>query len=208
MSKKSTLTRSAPSKEQAKAWLATVLGPLARGVEVEAEVIAENDWSFRVHSRDFEFLLPTQVMVDRVYHANLEQFWRFNREMKLLSEQHDKALDGLRQSAARAFDRLMDSRKFLELTREAGPMQQYLAQCIVNSKGHLPSFYEYSRFWNEHRDELMALRKETTLQECFRALQAAGVPFQTTVDELLKRLFRAQQEVADKFGLPPVEPLT
>src|SRR5512141_726074 len=101
-------TSKRPSGAQVRAWLTTVIAPMAVALEIESDRAEERSWSFRGRRRrDFEFLLPTQMIVARPYLPNLEQMQRYDPTFADLVRKHDGSLDDLRKACQAAYDRVL-----------------------------------------------------------------------------------------------------
>src|SRR5438093_147614 len=127
--------RRRPSKEQVRAWLTTVIGPMASALAVEERWASRGNWSFRSHTQDFEFLWPIHKMVAAPYLPNLEQLLRYEDALKKLAQGHDRALDRLRTASRAAYDRLLQNERFRALAASTSVPEgehRYFAEYVVN----------------------------------------------------------------------------
>lgn len=196
------------SKDQVRAWLTTVIAPMADALAVEQDRLLRESWSFRCSTQDFEFLWPVHKMVAVSYAPNLEQLLRYHSDIGKRVQAHDRALANLRSAARNAYQRLRHSDRFL--ARTAGLREEdvpYLAEYAVNGIRELDSFYVHHDMWKRDGAEFLGLRDTPPLAEHFEQLKKAGREFAKAVDGLRKLVLELQVELADKYKLPPVEPV-
>lgn len=98
-----------PSKEQVRAWLTTVIAPMASALAIELERASRGNWTFRCETQDFELLWPSERMIAVPYLANLAQLLRYGADLKELCQDHDGALTKLLGAAKRAFEQVIQS---------------------------------------------------------------------------------------------------
>ena len=197
-----------PSKKQVGAWLATVLAPMSEALDYELERSERSSWSFRCGPRDFEFLSSTERMLQvQAYVGNRDQMFRFFPVIKDLATQHDDKLAALRKACNEAYDRLVLSEEFARLASSArDSSRRYLAEYVINGIRDLHSDNSSHDFWRENGDKFLALREEPPLAPSFMAVLQAGNDFRDAVRSLRGEVKRLQQELADAYGLPVVEP--
>jgi hypothetical protein len=191
-------------------WLTTVIAPLGSALGVEQRWVARGDWSFRCETQDFEFLWPTRKMVAVPYLPNLEQVLRYRGDLKKLTQAHDDTLASLREAARRTYDRVMQDEQFRQLAASNAlevVASRYAAEYIVNGVRDLASYYTYHEVWNREGARFLMLRERPSLKNEFRSLEACGRAFGQSVDALLGAVSGLQIELADRYRLPPVEPL-
>ncbi|MGZ3459794.1 MAG: hypothetical protein ACXU86_14965 [Archangium sp.] len=186
-----------------------MLVPMATELETSAEVLARGSWSFRCSRGDFEYLQPTARMLAPRFRPNFEQLCRFHPEFKAIAEEHDAALDRLRQACQAAYARLMESEPFQRLASELEEPsnRKYLAEYVINGVKELGWDYPLREFWVKRGMEFLALRQAPGLEESFKALEDAGGRYRQQHRALHEAVDRLQEELADRFGLPPVDPV-
>lgn len=200
--------RPRPTREQARAWLASVLVPMSTELDAAAESLARGSWSFRCPTEEFEYLQPTTRMLAPRFRPNFEQLCRFHPEFKIIAEEHDAALERLRQACRAAYARLMASEPFHRLASEREPVEhKYLAEYVINGVKELGWDFSLREFWAERGMEFLALRQAPGLEESFKALEEAGARYRQQHRVLKEAVDRLQEELADRFGLPPVDPV-
>jgi len=202
--------KSRPSKEQVRVWLTTVIAPLGRALTVEQHRVSAANWSFRCHTQDFEFLRPINMMVAVPYLPNLEQLFRHQNELKQLADAHDRALDNLRSVARNAYDHLIRNERFRALassTSAPEPDHRSFAEYVVNGLRDLESYYSLHELWSLEGAKFLSLREDPAMARDFRALEASGRDFATTVNVLESTVSALQIELADAYRLPPVDPV-
>jgi len=199
-----------PSRDQVRAWLTTVISPLASALAVEHHRLTNDkgNWSFRCDTRDFEFFWPVGKMIAAPHEPNLRQFLRYKPEFKKLAQDHDRALGGLRTAARNAYDRLLGNQRFMALASSLSMSEndrRYLAEYVVNGLRDLASYYTFHELWTREGRRFLDLRKDPVLTSEFVALEAAGNDLSKRVTSFLKAIRTLQEELADRYKLPPVE---
>ena len=197
-----------PSKDQVRAWLTTVIAPLASALAVEQHRLMSGSWSFRCDTQDFEFLWPIEKMVAAVHEPNLQQLLRYRHELKKLAHDHDRTLNDLRTTARGAYDRLLHNQRFLTLVSSTSVSEhdgRYFAEYVVNGLRDLASYYTFQELWTRDGGKFLELREDPALASEFTALKAAGRDFLKCVDSLLRAVGTLQEELADSYKLPPVD---
>jgi hypothetical protein len=197
-----------PTKEQARAWLASVLVPLSSELDTTAEFLEHGSWSFRCGRQDFEFLQPTAKMLAPRFRPNFEQLCRFHPEFETVAAEHDAALAQLRQACQAAYARLVEAEPFQQLAAGQQPSEhKYLAEYTVNGVKELDPTYTLHNFWAERGKEFLALRQHPELAAYFARLDEAGSQYRQRHEALREAVDKLQEQLADSFGLPPVDPV-
>jgi hypothetical protein len=195
---------------QASAWLRTVLHPLWRMAQVTRNRLESGSLTYRQHTRDFELLAPSAGAVSPVYRLNLEQAGRYLPELLERVRAYDDALGALRE-ACRQADALLRVHPRVAAAADAGAstgvgdLRAYLSEYTVNGHRELPTQYALRELWAREGPGLLALRQgelaaafEPIAQHADALRQAAGA-----LDDYLRR---TMLDVADRHGLPPVDP--
>ena len=196
-------------RSQIRIWLATVLNPMLRALDVELGFAKRGNWSFRCDSQDFEYLWPTEMMVAVPHRPNAEQVFRYHPAVGRRAAAHDESLAALRKSCQEVYRKVMHSSVFLKLPKPAGDLANgtgYLAEYVVNGLRDLPSHYVHADFWRTHGADYLALRSERPLAPCFRSLRMLGTSFKGDVQALSQRAKALRDGLADKASLAPVDP--
>jgi hypothetical protein len=181
---------------------------MRRALAVEHDRVARGNWSFRCETRDFEFLWPIVKMVAVQYLPNLEQLLRYRRDVEKFVHGHDKALEVVRNTAARAYEKVVQDEKFGALaarTSVAESDRRYLAEYIVNGIRDLPSYYVHHDIWTREGGRFLDLRDDPGLRSEFRSLATSGHDFAAAVEKLQTTIGSLQTELADAYKLPPVD---
>jgi hypothetical protein len=193
------------SKEQAAAWLSTVIAPMADALRVEREFVSRKRWSFRQGTRDFEYMMETDRMVAYPFVPNLVQLLKHERQLATLCRAHDSALHELRPACQGLFDRILQSVDFRRLTTEASPADvPYFAEYIVNGLRDLSYGMTHLEYWKHRGIDFINLRDGSDLREPARRVDSAGRNLDLAVKKLRTEIERLQQDLADEFLLPPV----
>lgn len=199
-----------PSKDQVRAWLTTVIAPIASALAVEESRVGRGNCSFRCYTQDFEFLWPVPRMVAAPYGPNLEQLLRYRNDVKTLAQRHDDALDNLRTVARTAYNRLLQNDRFRTLARSTAVPEtehRYFAEYVVNGLRDLVPDSKYHDLWAHEGAEFLELRESPELTDGFRSLADAGRSFRQAVASLFSIVSALQAELADTYNLPPVDPV-
>jgi hypothetical protein len=197
------------SPDQMRIWLATVLSPMLRGLDVELEFVERHNWSFRCDSQDFEYLWPTAMMIAVPHHADAEQVFRYHPSVRTSAASHDRALAELRESCQKAYEKLMQSPSFSKLGLPDGDQaaaRRYFSEYVINGLRDLPSHYIFSDFWKAHGGEYLSLRSDPSLAPYFKLLDAHGDSLRRDVVALRRTVKKLQESIADEAGLAPVDP--
>jgi hypothetical protein len=195
-----------PTKEQARAWLASVLVPMSAELETTAEYLERGNWSFQEETQDFEFLSPAAKMLAPRFRPNLEQLFRFYPRFKGTAEQHDVALDQLRQACQAAHAQLMKSLNFRHLApNRTRKDYQKLAEYVVNGVRDPGRDSSLQKLYTSK--DFLALRTVPGLKDAFEAVTAAGERYRQRHAELQQAVSGLQTELADGYGLPPIDPV-
>lgn len=199
-----------PSKDQVRAWLTTVIAPLESALAVEHHRLTSSsgNWSFRCDTQDFEFFWAVEKMVAAVHEPNLRQLLRYKTELRKLAHDHDRALDGLRSAARGAYDRLLRNQPFAMLASSASVSEsdrRYFAEYVVNGLRDLASHYTFHEAWARAGGQFLDLRKNPALASAFAALESAGRDLSRCVNSFLRAVRTLQEDLADRYKLPPVD---
>ncbi len=197
------------SPDQIRIWLATVLSPMLRALDVELEFVKRRNWSFRCDSQDFEYLWPTTMMIAVPHHANAEQVFRYYPSVRTNAASHDRALAALRDSCRAAYEKLTRSASFsrLPVPSDEGPdARKYFAEYTINGLRDLLSYYSLHDFWKARGDEYLNLRSDPSLAPSFKSLETLGNSLRKEVVALRKSVKQLQEGIADEAGLAPVDP--
>ena len=196
-----------PTPQQVKAWLDTVIGPISNALRVEVYRAAKQRWSFDHRRATFESLWTVPAMVSPVFSPNLAQFLRFQPSTKAMCDAHDHALTQLLPACVAAFHALLDDTRFNEQCASAPEEdQKYFAEYVVNGIAELPEGRSEAEFWNVRAPDFLALRNRPGVLESFERLSSRGKTFQSVAEPLARKIDATRDELADEYGLPPVDP--
>lgn len=196
------------SKEQASAWLRTVLHPIARAAKITRERLTSGSYSFRAHLRDFEFLRSSDAVVSPVYELNFRHMRKHLKDVDKLVRDYDTRLTALREACRDEFDWLLVQPTVVELGSAAGEgsAARYLAEYAVNNLRELTSAHKLQTYWAEHGDAILALRSAGVGAPKLAAVKNAADALLKSADKLADRLDSVILDLADQHGLPPVDP--
>jgi hypothetical protein len=209
---------SRPTLAQAKAWLATVIGPMAEALRVEEGWLASGSPSLRVYERDlgFDFLWDSHMMVSRRYEPNMRQLFRHYPDIGAAVVEHDEGVKSLMHACSDALEQLLRSPDFTQRFAQLPSVvpngfgtgvveQRAVAAAIINGI-RLEDHHFLAPLWNLHADELLALRREPELRPRFEAVETALTVLHTRVQTLLAMISALQDRLAEEHGLAPVDP--
>ena len=78
---------------------------------------------------------------------------------------------------------------------------------MINGLRDLPSYYSLHDVWTREGEKFLELRTDPALRSEFVALDGAGRNFLQAISALRQVVGALQIELADKYKLPPVDPL-
>lgn len=200
-------------------WIYSIINPMVADLGIEEEQVKNKKWTWRCHSRQFEYLKYTSEMIGEYLSPNFDQFKRFNPETKKCIKDHDDKLKILGERVGKYYDYLVILPKYIEeinkifslLTKEENddPSQKpeilnLFAQYIVNNAGELPSLYSRYKTWNLHKDKLAALKERSGILEHVEEVDSAGEDFMKSIISLEKILDKKRTNWADQFKIPVV----
>jgi hypothetical protein len=209
---------SRPTLAQAKAWLATVIDPMADALRVEESWLASGNPSLRAYEHDlgFDFLWDSHMTVSRRYEPNMRQLFRHYPEIGAAVAEHDDGVKSLMRACSDALEQLLGSSEFARLFAQLPHIvpndfgtgmveERAIAAAIVNGV-KLEDHDFLARAWNPHADELLVLRSEPALRPRFEALESALAVLHKRVQTLLAMITSLQDRLAEARGLAPVDP--
>ena len=196
------------SRDQARAWLRTVLHPLARAAKIAHERAASGNYSFRAHLRDFEFLRSSDAVVSPVYELNFRHLRKHLKDVDKLVREYDARLGALREACRDEFAWLLVQATVVELGSSAGEPSaaRYLAEYAVNNLKELTSAHKLQMFWAEHGEAIFELLAQGDGAPKRAAAKNAADALATAAQKLADRVDGLILELADEHGLPPVDP--
>jgi hypothetical protein len=215
------------SPQIVRAWFDTVLNPLILALTTEATVLERGNLTWKTEVQRLASLVPVREhLVEEVY-PNLDQILSLHPEFNVPIGEHDRRLPPLAQACGRLQEALLES-KFLRqaldrviLERppdkssaqflggfERGDHLTVITECIINSVGKLPGYYETAPIWNKHRDEFVAVLKTVEVSPLWQATTEARGAFETAVRDLIDKLKAFRNELSLSTGVPMVDRLT
>lgn len=196
------------TREQVRVWLATVIHPLRQAVAVACARAPAGRWSFRVHLNDLEVIRPAAEVVAPMYHLNLVHFRRHRPAVDAQLKDYDERLDELRSACRGAFDWLVHRPELEEIAATGGDKAstKYLAEYAVNSIDELPPGYTTRELWQKTRLSVGQLWQLPDGRLHRGRIDDAGAAFRKVAEALAQALDLEVLELAERYGLPPVEP--
>ena len=215
------------SPQIVRAWFDTVLNPLIRALTTEATVLAHGNLTWKTEVHRLASLVPVREHLVEEAHPNLDQILSLYPEFNAPIAEHDRRLAPLAEACRRLQDALLGSRilrQALDRVILVRPPDKSVAQflggfelevhlkiiteCIINSVGKLPGYYETAPIWNKHRDEFVAVLETAEVSPLWQAVTEARGAFQTAVRELMDKLEAFRNELSLSTGVPIVDRLT
>lgn len=93
-------TEPAPGPRIVRAWFDTIINPLLHALEIESIFIANLDWTWRFKRDGFEHIGPIRAYLGPEGVVNLEQLLENETNLSGPMEEHDKAVEALRDACA------------------------------------------------------------------------------------------------------------
>lgn len=196
-----------PTRDQVRAWLSTVIGPMIDSLKIETRRAGEASWSFRASRQDFEFLWPTEMMLAEPYLPNLQQYLRNDPRAGRLVATHDDSLNSLRAACRTAFELLVAHPALKQLSADQpDDARKYFAEYVLNGARDLPFDYIHAEYWARSGERFLDLRKDPGIRRAIEGVEQAGRAFGDAARLLLSHLTTVRDQLADKYGLAVVEP--
>lgn len=199
--------RRKPTREQIRGWLAHVLSPMLRALDIEVSFLSQRNWSFRCESLDFEYLWPTGMMVAFPHRATTEQVFRYYPTLGAKTAAHDSTLTELRDQCRALYTAVLQSPQLQELPMPADARpedRRYFVEYVINGIRDLPAHYAFSEFWKGAGAQYLKLRSDPAMRPSFDSLIATGEALETQANALRNEVKGLQERLADSAGLPPV----
>lgn len=170
-----------------RAWCDTVINPLLEWLEHEQQLLAAENWTWRVRPGALEAIRQAHAYVDYDARPNLEQFEQLHPQIQRAMDSHDRNVVALTEKCRHVHQALRASEELETLFRRVTSPESLrnigrdlrdlfgayaesdhldlLAEYIVNSTGELPSHYTTAPLWNRYRGDLLAIRARPQCQE-------------------------------------------
>jgi len=212
-----------------RAWFDTVLQYALRGLESERSFLTERNWTFRFHTRTFEYLVPVAEHLPAAARENLHQFVSFFPEVQEKVSEHDVCERQLEEQCQSYFTAILESdafRKVFESVASEAPhamgrdfrsnfgayssemdFMGSLVEYLINNVERLPGYYSTAELWNRYRDYFLPLASEPTIAQLRAATDRAGRSMLGVVDELSSLLREKRSELSLRFDVPYVAEL-
>jgi hypothetical protein len=218
-----------PGPNIIRAWFDTVVNPLLEALRVEWDCLERNDWTWNHWRGALESIRPIDRHLDYAVLANLRQFYRLNRDIYEVADNHDNLVSQLWNECATLQSLLEGSEELRALYVEAtlpenlaaiksdlnslfgssSSEQERLAilsEYIVNNRGDLPDYYTVAPLWNAWRDRLLALRRNATPSITVHFEQAinTATKLKNLVEQLIGLLEDRRETLSIDNDVPPV----
>ena len=220
------LTSTPPHPNIVRAWFDTVLNPLVRALRTEAAVLENGNLTWRCEQRRLASLAPVRSHVPGEAWDNYDQFRALNSQCEQPIQDHDQCLQVLFNSCETLATRLVESRTMRETFEKAvktlppntnveavfgaylrDRYLEVIAEYIINNVQRLPGYYSTASFWNDHKQEFLAVRGSDEVRECWEATVDATSRFSGAVDHLIGVLTELRNNLSLSAGVPIVEQL-
>ncbi|HEV3199988.1 MAG TPA: hypothetical protein VGZ73_18920 [Bryobacteraceae bacterium] len=220
------LTSTPPHPNIVRAWFDTVLNPLVRALRTEAAVLVNGNLTWRCEQRRLASLVPVRSHVPVEAWDNYDQFRGLNPQCEHPIQDHDRRLQVLFNSCETLAARLVDSRALRETFARAvetlppntdvaavfgactpGRYHDVITEYIINNVQRLPGYYSTASFWNDHRQEFLAVRGSDEIRPHWEATVAASHRFAGAVDQLIGILSELRNNLSLSAGVPIVDQL-
>jgi len=194
--------------ERFKAWVYTVINPVLEGLRIESAFLQKRNWTFRFRSGDLEFVRPVAAYVEFRSQPNLEDFLESNQEDRRIITGRDQSREVLREKCQEAFAYLTGQETFRQKVSSCAEQfkgefrtevaDKMVAELIINNIKSEPEHYGTSRFWSQHREELMAFRTG----EVFQQADQAGEQLVENNKQVSARLRDTRKQLAEEHDVP------
>jgi hypothetical protein len=215
-----------PHPNIVRAWFDTVLNPLVRALRTEAAVLASGNLTWRLEQRRLASLVPVRSHVPVEALDNYDQFRALNPQCEQPIQDHDQCLQVLFNSCETLAAKLVESRTMRETFAKAvetlppgaevsaifGPCTpdrylEVIAEYVINNVQRLPGYYSTAPFWNDNRQEFLAVRGSDEIRSYSEATVDASSRFSGAVDQLIGVLAELRNNLSLSVGVPIVEQL-
>lgn len=200
-----------------------MLNPLVEALRQEQLLLGRGDLSWRAYSRSCEYIRPVGHYLDFSQLPNLEDFLAdpSNPGFAHNFDAHDRAVQEVESKANQFFDRLMNSKLFLDQVRDLvqgfhaarpvpmtipqGDLPKYVAEYLINNTENVPAHYVTHEFWAQNRAKFPHLAedfKPYKQRESFQNLQVAVGKLRGVSESILNRLEEHRRYLCISFDIP------
>lgn len=220
------LTSTPPHPNIVRAWFDTVLNPLVRALRTEAAVLTSGNLTWRFEQRRLASLVPVRSHVPAEAWDNYDQFRALNPQCEQRIQDHDQRLQVLFTSCETLAAKLVESRTMRETFAEAVEAMppgtdvaaifgaytpdrylEVIAEYIINNVQRQPGYYSTASFWNDHRQEFLAVRESDEMRAFWEATVDASSRLSGAVGQLIGVLTELRNDLSLAAGVPIVEQL-
>ena len=198
-----------------RAWFDTVLNPLIRALNSEANLLAHRNFTWKTEVRRFATLVPVREHLVDEAQPNFDQFLSLHPEYNPPIAEHDRRLAPLAEACDRLQQALIEAetlRKVLDREKVQQSDMDFcvrlIAEYVINDAQTLPDYYTIAAIWNRHRDEFRAALQTNGVSPAWQATMEAAGTFETAVRELIDKLSAFRNELSLSSGVPIVDRLT
>jgi len=208
-----------------RAWFDTVFNQLIPCLEFELLLIAKRNWTFSFRLAALERIRPVQHYLSDKGRANIEQVLQLDVVLAANIQNHDDAVERLRDTVVALHQALVTSREFKTLCdshlksedlRELGVSNvreifgaypeadryNLIAQDVVNNSGEQSRHYSTANFWNRNREALLQSLGFPNVREHYSSTNQMGERLASVSRTLLNQLREARQELSLRYDVP------
>jgi hypothetical protein len=197
--------------ERVKAWIYVVINPWCEAMEIENQLLATGNTTFRWEAGALEYLrVLADHLAGRSARLILEDLVRGEKGLKEFAQVHDDLVRAL-EKAAREAHRQLDSdhafqdsvRHLLKSAPSVAPkmdpdtLVKWTAQRVINSGNDVTSRFEDHAFWTHHQKVLLTYREQIP-----ELVKSAG-ELQQKNEWLLQQLSDVRNQLVEDHDVPP-----
>lgn len=196
----------AKGSERVKAWIYAIINPWSEALEVENQLLASGNTTYRWSTQGLEFIRPVaEHLAGRGARLVLDDFVRGQPAAAELVQHHDQAVKALAEAVAAEHARLVADPGFQQdIQRLRSPtdltieeLVRWAAQRIINNGRDVSQRWEDYGFWKKHETTLLTYRENATdVLSAMESLRKAN-------DDVLKQLAEIRAQLVESYDVPP-----
>ncbi len=233
MSSKTRITKKSDKvgRRIVRAWFDTIINPLLSSFKTEQTFLHKKNWTWQFQPSHLESIRPVLDMISNLYEDNLEQFIEFFPSIGADMNRHDDSAAKLLIECEALHKVLAESPALQELYEKFTAPEslaklevrdvdknvaylfgsypqaehlKFLAQCIVNNTGWLPSYYTTAPFWNKYDAEFLKLLEYPGIREHNKRVLKAGEALSKAAEQLITSLKATRAKLSLQYDEPLV----
>lgn len=202
----------ARGSERVKAWIYAIINPWSEALEVENQLLATGNTTYRWTTQRLEFIRPVaEHLAGRGARLVLDDFLRGQPGAAELVQQHDPFVKKLSDSAIADHDRLASDLEFVKVIqrlRDTAPvtspadmgtneLARWAAQRIINNGADVSQRWDDYGFWKQHEATLLSYRARAA------GVLAATEELSSANASVMRQLVEIRNQLVDSYDVPP-----